>query len=1324
MSSEKLASAKDQLKGDLGGSWNILEGSESNYTDLGIARRFGGSAAAYSLRDIGAMNGPVVRVRREPYDDSDRVNDEEKFSANQVQSGTLEDWVNGKLEAQLPADGVAVEVVGGSEVAGKYISRVKYSTDPEILDPVFVYYNDSLTVPLKIIRFSTGTSVRWRFERQSDNVAVIDPTNRGTVYKSPADVPNSDWVGTGNLAITSITKVSQADAAYSLRKVNNDYGAPTTRLDGIDGFPSNLNDLPLGNYNNAISGSTFKVGHFSTNFSAADSVSLSLKNNSFILRAAKATSGAQYGHVIRVKGLNIGKRYTVTGEFKLTKGNGSGTVRMAVDISDATSGTDEKSITTTNSTFTPFEVSALFNSSTADVNFIDFTLNDFGGANAGSGLIEGEFRNIKIVESDNRVARIRRSSDNVEVDVDFDIEGKLSTSSLVGDIAEQGGESGSTRATTLGGFINSSGDFSDFRVDSEWSDNLASFSSVGKTSFSVQAKSLGSFASSDTVRVSAPITNIIAEPQASVTKFKTTFTIDSISGEGNGNDTDGALYVKGANSPSGNGSWHFHNSPDGAGGDETFKFTSAGTYTVEGYGEEETDAYNLAFKTFAFIIYSGTQVSVSNVSMEVLNDCTVHTWYDQTKDLTQLSTYFNDTLSSSNFAVNAMTEEFGTFLGRDNAVKLTSTAGNTQRFDSIDFGIGANESVRFTAQIYVPSTNTALDSFAYSEKFDVGGFDRKQGVITPTQDQWVDIDFNYVQADDTIQRLIFWNSASATPTANNDSDGDVIYFRNMVVTRVAKAQNDAVQETSANQPKIAENGALLADGIEFDGVDDALNFTDLTLTDASIFAVLDIDGTENLQSILGGSSTTTTATMIPMMQTSSTTTQVYKNATVGGAEQGSSQFRNGSQITLNNRGDAYSELATKSNMLFTMLDVDVAADKVLDGISQTPSDATAWGFKGTMEELIIYNSDQSNNRFKIESNINNYYGLYNDANDLTQTEWQNTGAESFSSTSIDGFSYSNSASTSFVGVTLKETLAFGDSVFVSFNASGVTHPDSSDQSPQIRLRDAVGVGDGASDIIQVTNGFNAHTLTYSVSGKSNGDNIVFSEGDTVGGTVTISDFKVSRIARNGFVETWYDQSGNSNDSVQATAPEQPSIVQNGGIVKLNGKPSVNFDGVDNYLTFTNNFNFNLDPTSVSRPINTIMFVGENTAGSRSFLGDEGSSKNWIAAPYNGTYQFRDNGSTIYDTTVSATLGSQLVLSIQCPSEDDFSIRENGSAKTLGGTNNITAAIGIRDIGVGYTLSGSPNYQTMKAQEFYFHNERLPNDIVDIENDAINYYNIS
>ena len=64
MSSEHLASAQNQLKGNLAGAWDALSGAQGQYADFGIARRFGGSAAAYSLRDIGAMVGPVLRVRR------------------------------------------------------------------------------------------------------------------------------------------------------------------------------------------------------------------------------------------------------------------------------------------------------------------------------------------------------------------------------------------------------------------------------------------------------------------------------------------------------------------------------------------------------------------------------------------------------------------------------------------------------------------------------------------------------------------------------------------------------------------------------------------------------------------------------------------------------------------------------------------------------------------------------------------------------------------------------------------------------------------------------------------------------------------------------------------------------------------------------------------------------------------------------------------------------------------------------------------------------------------------------------------------------------
>ena len=64
MSSEILGSAENVLKGNLGGAWDAKHGYANAYTDLGIAGKFGGASAAYSLRDIGAMNNPVVNVRR------------------------------------------------------------------------------------------------------------------------------------------------------------------------------------------------------------------------------------------------------------------------------------------------------------------------------------------------------------------------------------------------------------------------------------------------------------------------------------------------------------------------------------------------------------------------------------------------------------------------------------------------------------------------------------------------------------------------------------------------------------------------------------------------------------------------------------------------------------------------------------------------------------------------------------------------------------------------------------------------------------------------------------------------------------------------------------------------------------------------------------------------------------------------------------------------------------------------------------------------------------------------------------------------------------
>jgi hypothetical protein len=52
---------------------------------------------------------------------------------------------------------------------------------------------------------------------------------------------------------------------------------------------------------------------------------------------------------------------------------------------------------------------------------------------------------------------------------------------------------------------------------------------------------------------------------------------------------------------------------------------------------------------------------------------------------------------------------------------------------------------------------------------------------------------------------------------------------------------------------------------------------------------------------------------------------------------------------------------------------------------------------------------------------------------------------------------------------------------------------------------------------------------------------------------------------NGFVTTWYDQSGNGRNATQTTASNQPQIVSSGAVITDNGKPTLQFDGVNDVM---------------------------------------------------------------------------------------------------------------------------------------------------------------
>jgi len=56
---------------------------------------------------------------------------------------------------------------------------------------------------------------------------------------------------------------------------------------------------------------------------------------------------------------------------------------------------------------------------------------------------------------------------------------------------------------------------------------------------------------------------------------------------------------------------------------------------------------------------------------------------------------------------------------------------------------------------------------------------------------------------------------------------------------------------------------------------------------------------------------------------------------------------------------------------------------------------------------------------------------------------------------------------------------------------------------------------------------------------------------------------------NGFVTTWYDQSGNGRDATQSTGANQPQIVSSGSVILQNGESIITFNGTSSNLNVSN-----------------------------------------------------------------------------------------------------------------------------------------------------------
>jgi len=240
--------------------------------------------------------------------------------------------------------------------------------------------------------------------------------------------------------------------------------------------------------------------------------------------------------------------------------------------------------------------------------------------------------------------------------------------------------------------------------------------------------------------------------------------------------------------------------------------------------------------------------------------------------------------------------------------------------------------------------------------------------------------------------------------------------------------------------------------------------------------------------------------------------------------------------------------------------------------------------------------------------------------------------------------------------------------------------------------------------------------------RRSSDNTEQDIGFDVNGNLDESALTTFVGAGNGFVTTWYDQSGNGRNVTQATATFQPQIIQSGSLITENSRASIRFDGSNDFLlNTTKGFAVNnithfavstRDTTGVFQPI----FSTGILSGSIGF-GFYYTNTNLL------TQQTRDavNVNSIGDyANIQGNLNIISAVNTTTTINVYFNGVNNVNANhTISGNSNGYMAFGTRfdsSNGNGFALNG-------KVSEYIFWQNNLSANLDAIEIDVNNYYTI-
>ena len=456
-------------------------------------------------------------------------------------------------------------------------------------------------------------------------------------------------------------------------------------------------------------------------------------------------------------------------------------------------------------------------------------------------------------------------------------------------------------------------------------------------------------------------------------------------------------------------------------------------------------------------------------------------------------------------------------------------------------------------------------SLTFVNNFGAGAGNRNQRILfagsTNNTTEWRIDDFKIVQT--TSNAFVkTWYDQSVTNQAGDTATG-----------------NHAVQATAANQPKIVNAGALVADnGIDLDGSQflQADSVSGMGATVSMITASVHDSGGGGCVSLASSASGTTNFGIIEGNSVtnvnSRNTTSVTASASVSGATRLSFALTTGQTLTKSGAlGGTLVESTSDYGDDFTSGELD----RILIGKLRASSGTL---FNGRIREALIYDTDQTDNRTAIEANIGEAYSI-----DLPS-----------------------------------------------------------------------GVDPGFDQV-------------------------------------------------DGFVETWYDQSGNSNDAVQATAGSQPKIVNAGSFLN-----ELDFDGTADELTI----DFGADLSQA----NSFFMVHQSdttTANSNDFFDRVSGSPRTLFDQSGNNYRMFSDSSA--DTGVAITTDKSLVFALY-----------NGSSSLFAKNGTATSALNAGTAGVNQNSSlGASNvsFYDGTMQEFIIYNSDQSSNRVAVETNINNQYSI-